>query len=475
MRSSVASAIDLAGSEDNRRTENRKDRMVESASINKSLFTLAKCVEAISRGDDRIPYRESKMTRILSLGQNNGVTVMILNLAPVRSFHLDTLSSLTFANRTRKIEVREIENEPVFRGCSRPVPNLAGTTIQRQPLRPLANTVHNIKMHVANAVVNKPEKQLKASFAVFSDPKRNSQGATKISQPVTGAKFSPLKRRAESSTYASRPAKRHAPGIAASEAQRSLSKQVIEDMIERKVSDILAARALDQPSVAPQSEISDEVQRRLNMLEKKIEGKDEGREQGLSFLLMGKQHAVRGEDASALRMYMLAKDFFPDNTKLQTKIDKLQDKLCNSRSEHPAQGRSDIEMDRQIRPRAKEDHDSEYTADSAEDDDKDEDDVHARLKAQRRDRRPRGLSEEFVPSEAQIRHLLDIINSHDLKRIRRLKGVGAKKADMIMAALADTIGDGGASNSFGSLSELATVKGVGMRAVETMMAGIAEG
>ena len=474
MRSSVASAIDLAGSEDNRRTENRKDRMVESASINKSLFTLAKCVEAISRGDDRIPYRESKMTRILSLGQNNGVTIMILNLAPVRSFHLDTLSSLTFANRTRKIEVREIENEPVFRGCSRPVPNLAGTTIQRQPLRPLASTVHNIKMHVANAGVDKPEKQLKASFSVFSDPKRNSHGATKVSHPVTG-RFSPLKRRAESSTYASRPAKRHAPGFAPADAPRSMSKQVIEDMIERKVSNILAARALDQPSVAPQPEISDEVQRRLDMLEKRIEGKDEGREQGLSFLLMGKQHAVRGEDASALRMYRLAKGFFPDNAKLQIKIDKLQDKLRDSEHEKPVQGKSDTEGNSQTRPRVKGDRDSEYTACSAEEEDDDEDEIHARSKPQRRDRRPRGSSEEFVPSEAQVRHLLDIINSHDLKRIRRLKGVGAKKADMIMAALADTVGEGEASKSFGSLSVLGRVKGVGMRAVETMIAGIAEG
>jgi hypothetical protein len=72
---STASAIDLAGSEDNRRTDNGKERMVESASINKSLFVLSSCIDAIGRGDKRIPYRESKMTRILSLGQNNGVTV----------------------------------------------------------------------------------------------------------------------------------------------------------------------------------------------------------------------------------------------------------------------------------------------------------------------------------------------------------------------------------------------------------------
>ncbi len=54
---STASAIDLAGSEDNRRTDNNKERLVESASINKSLFVLSSCIDAIGRGDKRIPYR----------------------------------------------------------------------------------------------------------------------------------------------------------------------------------------------------------------------------------------------------------------------------------------------------------------------------------------------------------------------------------------------------------------------------------
>ena len=146
IRVSTASAIDLAGSEDNRRTGNDKDRMVESASINKSLFVLAQCVEAISKKQTRIPYRESKMTRILSLGQNNGLTVMILNLAPVKSYHLDTLSSLNFANRTKKIEVREVENEPIFRGPAKPV--VAATTLNRQPLRALSTVMGN-NMNIA--------------------------------------------------------------------------------------------------------------------------------------------------------------------------------------------------------------------------------------------------------------------------------------------------------------------------------------
>ncbi|EQL00750.1 kinesin [Ophiocordyceps sinensis CO18] len=136
---STASAIDLAGSEDNRRTDNGKERLVESAAINKSLFVLSQCIDAISRGDKRIPYRESKMTRILSLGQKKGITVMILNLAPLRSYHLDTLSSLNVSSRAKRIEVREIENEVVFKQVPRANPGLAGGGITRQPLRPLAN------------------------------------------------------------------------------------------------------------------------------------------------------------------------------------------------------------------------------------------------------------------------------------------------------------------------------------------------
>ena len=61
------------------------------ASINKSLFTLAKCVEAISRQDTRVPYRESKMTRILNIGMyiigaNNAIPPL-LHLQDMQDMH----------------------------------------------------------------------------------------------------------------------------------------------------------------------------------------------------------------------------------------------------------------------------------------------------------------------------------------------------------------------------------------------------
>ncbi|KAL8702286.1 MAG: hypothetical protein Q9224_000048 [Gallowayella concinna] len=324
VRVSTASAIDLAGSEDNRRTDNGKERLVESASINKSLFVLAKCVEAISQNQARVPYRESKMTRILSLGQNNGLTVMILNLAPNRSYHLDTISSLNFANRTKKIEVREIENEPVSKGCSRAVPSSTGSSMQRQPLRPLASTLHNTGMgpKPSSKQLEKPAK----SFSVYSDRPRNPSMSAHAARD-TNKRSSPLKRPSEvGSSAISRPAKRRSPERG-HRPSGMMSKEAIEDMIEKKVSNILATRAMDYSTSAPVPEISKDVQRRLELLEQKIDGHDDGREQGLTFLLMAKQHAVRGEDRSALRMFLLARDYFPDNAKLTMKIEKLQDKL----------------------------------------------------------------------------------------------------------------------------------------------------
>ena len=489
VRTSIASAIDLAGSEDNRRTQNGKERMVESASINKSLFTLAKCVEAISHKDARVPYRESKMTRILSLGQNNGLTIMILNLAPVRSFHLDTLSSLNFANRTKRIEVREIENEPVFKLPPRTaVPSISGPSIQRQPLRPLASTVHNASaMHAPNNPLKENDKQIKA-FSVYSDRTRHPNIETRPFQGDPGRRSSPLKRPAPSDTFmtsASRPEKRRSPNFIKSRTQPTISKAAIEDMIERKVTDILAARALDQPSVAPQPEISDEVQRRLDLLEKRIDVQDDGREQGLTFLLMAKQHAVRGENASALRMYNLAKDFFPDNKKLEMKIEKLHEKLLHKKEEERRKeaatetksSKTLLLVTTRKDCGRKDDGDDNYQDEASTDQHYESDGgFHYKAKIKNKRTTAGGVSSTEVGmgdvETPRTRQLLDIVNSRDIKQIRLLKGVGAKKAEAIIEALCAGEEDEDEVRMVTNLRELGQLRGVGAKTVENMRLGL---
>jgi DNA uptake protein ComE-like DNA-binding protein len=474
-RTSTASAIDLAGSEDNRRTDNGKERLVESASINKSLFVLAQCVEAISKKQSRIPYRESKMTRILSLGQNNGLTVMILNLAPVRSYHLDTLSSLNFANRTKKIEVREVENEPIFKGCARPLPTLPsvlGPSMQRQPLRPLASAAHNALVRPTD-LASKPRSKPAKTFSVYVEKSRHSGHALQ-------KRSSPAKR--PSDTYASNPSR---PTKMARYNQPSITKATIEDLVEKKVSEILAARALNQTSTATVPVMNEEVQRRLQELEKKIdETKDDSRAEGLSYILMGKQHQIREEYSSALKMYELAREYFPDNAKLEARIEKVRDKLREHRKPEHSEKEEIMEYiapverplnkkpakSRQVEYKDDENDESNFQEPDAVEDSGYESDgffKHKSKAPKRRTKTPNTSFDDDGPQTPRSKQLLDIINTRDLSQIRLLKGVGAKKAEGIITALeAD---EGAILQSLGQLSRL---KGVGAKTVENMRAGL---
>ncbi|MCJ1387926.1 hypothetical protein MMC18_000769 [Xylographa bjoerkii] len=492
-RTSTASAIDLAGSEDNRRTENGKERLVESASINKSLFVLAQCVEAISKKQARIPYRESKMTRILSLGQNNGLTIMILNLAPVRSYHLDTLSSLNFANRTKKIEIKEIENEPVFKGCPRSVHSTIGSSMQRQPLRPLATSTHNSIPRATDQAAKTGGKPSK-TFSVYFDKSRPQQSVSSnyVRQSDIARHSSPLKRPLDS--YMSNPARpaksaRRSPPVSV-KPQAAISKAAIEVIIEKKVTEILAARALDQTSITAIPTISEEVQRRLDLLEQKIEGKDDERAEGLTFLLMAKQHHVRGEDASALKMYELARRYFPDNTKLESKILKLQDELRNKRGvednmdsnvEAPDTSLAVGIMTSQPHKigQTKTEGNNGADADYHDDDDYQSDDGF-RYKPKVNKARRIKVSPAVSPIEIETRtprtrRLLDIINTRDIGQIRLLKGVGEKKAEAIVASLC--LGEEGTDTEriIKNLGQLGRLKGVGMKTVENMRFGLGGG
>ena len=467
-RVSTASAIDLAGSEDNRRTGNGKDRMVESASINKSLFVLASCVEAISKKQQRIPYRDSKMTRILSLGQNNGFTILILNLACTKSFHLDTLSSLNFANRTKKIEVREVENESVFKGPARQPAGapFSGPNIQRQPLRPLMS---HININLASQRENKSEKPAKA-FSVYSDRARAlNQRPSALHQ-----RSSPHKRAAEG-TLSSRPTKISRPTLS---THNGINKLSIESIVEAKVTQLLASRSLTAAEPPPQKDISVEVQARLDSIEKRLQGEEGDRAEGLSYLFMAKQHQARGEDGSALKMYEMARPYFDGNEKLERKIERLREKIEEKKDSHSA---SAIEPERpssrcRMQYRHDENDESYHDDGAAYNALEDEDDHSLRAKAKRpKASRKRISSPDPLADDARhqptprTKHLLDVINTRDIHQIKLLQGVGAKRAGGIISFLAD-FDDGFEVSNW---KDLTSLKGVGKKTLETMREGVA--
>lgn len=66
------SLIDLAGSERASQTHNSGMRLLEGANINRSLLALGNCINALASGSAFVPFRDSKLTRLLkdSLGGN---------------------------------------------------------------------------------------------------------------------------------------------------------------------------------------------------------------------------------------------------------------------------------------------------------------------------------------------------------------------------------------------------------------------
>ncbi|KAM0146576.1 hypothetical protein ACHAQE_004855 [Botrytis cinerea] len=497
---STASAIDLAGSEDNRRTDNGKERMIESASINKSLFVLSQCIDAIGRGDKRIPYRESKMTRILSLGQNNGITIMVLNLAPLRSYHLDTLSSLNVSSRAKRIEVREIENEVVF---TQPPRKPAGASMQRQPLRPITNS-HNT---VANPA-QKADKPAKA-FSVYTD-KSKATTARPLSSTPALRRSNSNKKGPSDGVIGSRVTKptRPAPlGYKSTTADISAAK--IEEMVERKVSEILANRALEQTSKTAPTEISEAVQKRLEALEKKIDenSAEDARSEGLRFLLMARQHKERGEESSALKMYEMALPFFPGQEKLLKKIEhlksKIQAKNTGLTTKHSVPAESELQKptapfiqlstlnsslqqekeEARPMPRRSSEPDAEYDASFVNQEENYEDeDSFSHKAAKSRKTKPKTTTKLRVfndeaslslldPPTPRTRHLLDIVNSRDVGMIRGLCGVGPKKArDVVEFLELQNEDDGG---QIKTLQQLRAVPGLGSKTVERAYEGIA--
>lgn len=117
---SKLSLIDLAGSERASVNDNRGLRMKEGANINRSLLALGACINILSDGSKRgtfVPYRDSKLTRLLkdSLGGNT-LTIMVACISPSVLCYDETVNTLKYASRAKKIErkiTRNIRGEEI--------------------------------------------------------------------------------------------------------------------------------------------------------------------------------------------------------------------------------------------------------------------------------------------------------------------------------------------------------------------------
>ncbi|DBA99762.1 hypothetical protein WJX82_005490 [Trebouxia sp. C0006] len=99
--------VDLAGSERADDTGATGKQLAEGININKGLLALGNVISALTdrKGRRHIPYRDSKLTRILqdSLG-GNSETLMVACVSPAQYNQEQTLSTLRYASRARSIQ-----------------------------------------------------------------------------------------------------------------------------------------------------------------------------------------------------------------------------------------------------------------------------------------------------------------------------------------------------------------------------------
>ncbi|GAB0092806.1 Kinesin-like protein [Sergentomyia squamirostris] len=106
--------VDLAGSERASKTKATGERFKEGVKINQGLLCLGNVISALGSGSTQgnyVCYRDSKLTRLLqgSLG-GNSVTLMIACVSPA-DYNLDeTVSTLRYANRAKKIKNKPVVN-----------------------------------------------------------------------------------------------------------------------------------------------------------------------------------------------------------------------------------------------------------------------------------------------------------------------------------------------------------------------------
>jgi len=119
-KTSVINLVDLAGSEKAGQTGATGQRLKEGCAINKSLTVLGTVIEVLAdkssgkRKNEVVPYRDAALTRILSsaLG-GNSKTVMICAISPASANYEETLSTLRYADRAKKIKNHATVNESV--------------------------------------------------------------------------------------------------------------------------------------------------------------------------------------------------------------------------------------------------------------------------------------------------------------------------------------------------------------------------
>jgi len=108
----LLSVVDLAGSERVKRSGVQGAQFKEAVNINGSLLALGQVVSALAARKKHVPFRDSKLTRLLE-GQLGGncVTTLLTCCSPCADSTSETIAALNFAARAMRVELHATVNE----------------------------------------------------------------------------------------------------------------------------------------------------------------------------------------------------------------------------------------------------------------------------------------------------------------------------------------------------------------------------
>lgn len=373
--------IDLAGSEDNRHTNNHGLRMTESSSINSSLFVLGKVVGALNDGAARVPYRDSKLTRLLqdSLGGKSNA-VLIANIAPGVSYFAETTRTLNFASKSRRIV-----NKPVVHETAAPSAAEAAANRKRK-LEEWKRAKGKLTGLSAPSRVSKPErssgepthKKRKYSSAVAKEGGQERQRPTS-SRPGHSSKY----HASAVHSQENRQKKGHIDAASElfieAEVQRRLQQerealQREQEEARRRSSRLSGENDEDTDWVPPDEEMEEVEEeyheepctpvrssRKEKSLDADAENKTPPRSQidllraltpntkvstAKEFLAKAKEQEAKGQESNAIALYTHAYKLLPNkNPKLLERIAALEAKVA----EQAQNGDSSMEVDSETR------------------------------------------------------------------------------------------------------------------------------
>ncbi|KAI0676625.1 kinesin-domain-containing protein [Trametes maxima] len=350
--------VDLAGSENNKLTGNDASRMAESAAINKSLSVLGQVVHALNQGAHRIPYRNSKLTRILqdALG-GNSVGLLICNLAPGTKFRQDTLNTLNFAVRTKNVQ-----NKPLVNQQANAAAGPSSAPIQPVTARSIPAPLHTARPHgprpsrvprMSNVSSTAPRSSLTFSSIplVTKLEEKPALALAPVPAHLTEEEINARIAKAVELEVARRLEEREKQLREEEEASRRRSQSM--SIHEEQASSLQSLPpGLLTPLLKQRQSHDEELKQRLEELESKFErGNKEAhlsdvlspisrKKTGRAYVALARAHTQKNNLQVALELYRKAETYVPDNVKLKERIIEIEWAVKNDRPFNPSPKKS---------------------------------------------------------------------------------------------------------------------------------------